>query len=375
MEPEPHKAPLRFYEIDLLRFLAALAVVLYHYTYRGYMQGHFSPVSYPALAPVTKYGWLGVELFFMISGYVVLMSAMGKTIKQFFLSRVTRLYPAFWVACTLTFLVMRFFGPREHEPFWSLAMDVPVREYLANLTMLPEFVGVELVDSSYWSLTVEITFYFVVSLFIGYGLFSKLPAVLLAWLLYCAAAGPVPASTSMLDALLFPKYAPYFIGGMLFYLLQRKSFSPRLLVPLLGFALLLSMRCVRFEVRVVQAAFQDTSISLAVATGAVVAFYLLFWLLISRRLDLSRFTWLAQLGSLTYPLYLIHAHIGWVVYEHAGTLVNKYLLLGALLTGMLLVAYLINRLVERPFSKPLGALVGRLLAYPASRQSDDGHRP
>ena len=82
MEPEPHQPPLRFYEIDLLRLLAALAVVFYHYTYRGYMANNYSPVAFPALAPVTKYGYLGVELFFIISGYVVLRSAQGKTVRS-----------------------------------------------------------------------------------------------------------------------------------------------------------------------------------------------------------------------------------------------------------------------------------------------------
>lgn len=126
MEQEPHKRPSRFYEIDLLRFLAALSVVLYHYTYRAYMEGHYSPVSYPVLGSFTKYGWLGVQLFFIISGYVVLMSAAGKTVKQFLLSRITRLYPAYWAACTLTFAFMRSFGPSPGQAWYSRQLDVPV---------------------------------------------------------------------------------------------------------------------------------------------------------------------------------------------------------------------------------------------------------
>jgi peptidoglycan/LPS O-acetylase OafA/YrhL len=58
MEPEPHKVPIRFYEIDFLRFLAALSVVIYYYTYRG-GQGHCSPRVFPKLVRVTRYGYLG----------------------------------------------------------------------------------------------------------------------------------------------------------------------------------------------------------------------------------------------------------------------------------------------------------------------------
>ncbi len=110
MEQESRKAPTRFYEIDLLRFLAALSVVIYHYTFRAYGVGNLSPIPYLEMSRFTRYGYLGVELFFIISGYVILLSVQGKTVRQFFISRVQRLYPAFWVACTLTFLVVRIWG-------------------------------------------------------------------------------------------------------------------------------------------------------------------------------------------------------------------------------------------------------------------------
>ncbi|RZJ93005.1 MAG: acyltransferase, partial [Hymenobacter sp.] len=111
MEPAEHYKSTRYYEIDLLRFVAAAAVVLYHFAYRGYHADHLSPVDYPVLGQVCKYGYLGVELFFLISGYVILHSAQGKSLGQFFVSRVQRLYPAYWVACTLCFVVVRLFRP------------------------------------------------------------------------------------------------------------------------------------------------------------------------------------------------------------------------------------------------------------------------
>ena len=46
--------PIRFYEIDLLRFLAALSVVLYHYTYHGYNEGDYSPVQFALIRRFTK---------------------------------------------------------------------------------------------------------------------------------------------------------------------------------------------------------------------------------------------------------------------------------------------------------------------------------
>ena len=51
-------------EIDLLRFFAALAVVFFHYSFRGASADGLSKVSYPLLAPISKYGYLGVENVF-----------------------------------------------------------------------------------------------------------------------------------------------------------------------------------------------------------------------------------------------------------------------------------------------------------------------
>src|SRR5881394_93905 len=96
----------RLYEVDLLRFFAAMSVLLFHYCFRGYAADGMSVMPYPTLAPVAKYGYLGVDLFFMISGFVILMSVSSGSLRDFFVSRVVRLYPAFWVCCTITFLTI-----------------------------------------------------------------------------------------------------------------------------------------------------------------------------------------------------------------------------------------------------------------------------
>jgi peptidoglycan/LPS O-acetylase OafA/YrhL len=349
MEPEPRKLPLCFYEIDLLRFLAALSVVLYHYTYRGYMADQYNPVPFAGLGRFTKYGYLGVELFFLISGYVVLLSAQGKTVRQFFLSRVTRLYPAFWVACTLTFLVERVWGPGAAV---AAGLHPTTGQYLVNLTMLHGLLGVPDLDTSYWTLTIEISFYFVVSLLLAYRLLRHIDWVLLLWLLYVGWAGTAPV-TSPFAYLLFPRYAPYFIAGMLFYLLQPPQGRTWLRYGLLALAFVLAVRNSVARANDVAVYFHDPT-AWQVAVGAVTAFFLVFFLVAFRKIDLSRFSWLAQLGALTYPLYLIHGNIGFVAFHRLGPFVNKYLLLGGVLAGALAAAYAIHTLIEKRFSKPLG---------------------
>lgn len=361
MEPEPHKSPIRFYEIDLLRFLAALSVVFYHYTYRGYAVGRVIPIAFPSLAPFTKYGYLGVELFFIISGYVVLLSAQGKTVQQFFRSRITRLYPAFWVACTATFVVERLWGAGLDS---SLAASFG--QFLFNMTMLHEFFGITSVDGAYWSLAVEITFYFLVSLLIAYRLMRHINLMLSLWLLYVVAAAlslhvgplqPAPAFTH----LFFPAYAPYFIAGMLFYLLQKAEGRTPFRYGLLAVAYLLALYNELNQAKVLAASYHEP-FSPVVVAGAITLFFVVFLLIVFQKVNLNRFTWLKWPGALTYPLYLLHENIGYVLFNRAGSLANKYLLLGGTILTMIGLAYLLHVLVEKPMSKRLGAMVTKLLA-------------
>ncbi|RZL04608.1 MAG: acyltransferase, partial [Hymenobacter sp.] len=271
MEPELRQPPIRYGEIDLLRFLAALAVVFFHFTFRGFHADQLSPVEYPVLGSVFKYGYFGVDLFFLISGYVVLLSAQGKTLGQFFTSRVTRLFPAYWVACTFTFVVVRLFGPAPHTPGWSPILDAPVHEYLVSMTMLQRFFGVPDLDGVYWTLSIELVFYFLVALLISFGWLRHLLLVLAGWLMYCAVIGPVD-NGSPFAFLLFPRVAPFFIAGMAFYLLQTSQAARWKLYGLLLVAYLLCLRAARAELHQLVPMYQ-TPFSLVVTWLLVTLFF------------------------------------------------------------------------------------------------------
>jgi peptidoglycan/LPS O-acetylase OafA/YrhL len=360
MEPEVRHKPVRYYEIDLLRFIAAISVVLFHFCYRGYHADNLSPVEFPALGEVFKYGYLGVELFFIISGYVVLMSAQGKTLSQFFVSRAMRLYPAFWVACTFTFIVMRLLGPAYHAPGWSPMLDAPLRGYLFNMTMLHEFFGVNDLDGVYWTLTVEIIYYFLIALLISFKWMKHLVSVLTVWLAYCALAGPV-TSGSPFAFLLFPFAAPFFIAGMVFYLLQTNQAARWKLYSLLTASYVLALRAARQGLHDTMHTFQQP-FSLAIVLLLVTAFFALFLLIIHRRLHVGQAKWLAWAGALTYPVYLLHHNVGYVVLQRLGGQVNKYFLLAGMLGLLLVLATLLHIFVERRYSKLFGQKLNSLLA-------------
>ena len=89
--------------LDALRFLAAMAVLGYHFTVRNSQAWGQSPAEvFPNVGQWLVYGSLGPELFLVISGFVILMTAWGRTVANVAASRIARLFPAHWSGVLLT---------------------------------------------------------------------------------------------------------------------------------------------------------------------------------------------------------------------------------------------------------------------------------
>lgn len=99
-----------------------------------------------ALAPYTRWGWIGVEVFFVLSGFVIAYTAAGSSAGRFARNRVVRLMPAVWFCGTITALAWGIHGGLP---------DLGLR-YLATLTLWPTGPWV---DGAYWTLPVEVAFY------------------------------------------------------------------------------------------------------------------------------------------------------------------------------------------------------------------------
>lgn len=330
-----NKSNVRFYELDLLRFVAAMAVVLYHYLFRG-QQGDYIPVHFTALEDYALYGYLGVNLFFMISGFVISLSAESRNAKQFVVSRVARLYPAFWAGVTLTATIVYFFG--------GTLLQVDLSQYLINLTMLAQFVGVDDVDGVYWTLYVELKFYAIIFLVLFFDKFHRIEWVLSGWLALLVLNLVIPFPR-ILNALVFPEWAPYFISGTVFYLIKAKGFSSWRIVAL-TIAFMLSL----YETMKGNASLNadyNAHASDLVAVVLVVLFYIIFSLIMFNKLSWFRARWAVKIGALTYPLYLIHENLGFIAFTYFDEKIDKYSLLMIIIASMIVLSWLINVLVEK----------------------------
>lgn len=343
----PAKKP-RLHSLDLLRFIAALAVVLYHYTYAGHRFGS-QALDYPGWwNAVSRYGYLGVELFFVISGFVVFMSAWGRRPGQFAVSRVTRLYPAYWLGVVLTTVVVIAFGQGASE-----AMDpsyITWDRFATNLTMMQSYANVVPIDGVYWTLACEVAFYLLILVLTVIGLTRRSALTFMwGWLAVSIAARVVHPDGDLgfwVDRLVVPDWSCFFIAGMALFLWRAFGRSRNLIAIIAA-----SYICAVFaEIRQAHFVTDITGdrVSPVVASVVVAGAFALVWLIADGRLTrLSRPSF-GALGALTYPLYLLHAVIGYIVFNALDGVLNRWLLLALILGLMLGSAWLITTYVERP---------------------------
>lgn len=213
-------------------------------------------------------------------------------------------------------------------------------------------------DGPYWSLAVEITFYFLISLLIGYYLLRYVDWFLLLWIGYVALP-KLPYNGTLFTELFFRGYAIYFIAGMLFYLLQQPEGRTRFRFAMLSIAYLLAIKSCVGQAKVLP---YHAHLNPLVISAIITSFFIIFGLIASRKINFGNYSWLKWLGALTYPLYLLHSDMALIAFHHLKADVNKYVLLGGAVTGMILLAFLTYWFVDKPFGKYIGVRLNRALA-------------
>lgn len=334
--PAARPARSRLRGLDGLRFIAAAAVVGYHYSgIKTAFWGTAPANVFPKLNEVTRYGYLGVEFFFIISGFVILMTAYGRSVQGFAASRVARLFPAYWVAVVITF-VLQAFWDAGRSPDWLTGA--------INLTMIQDAFDVGSVQGAFWTLWIELKFYLLMGVFILVG-FNDRRIIAFAVLWPVVAQIARATGSTFLSSLLIPEYAPYFALGMLLFLVYRRGSS--LVVWLgVGFDLILCLEQAYNHAPAVTR-LVTREVSGNVACVAVVVMVALIWLVSAGPLRHIEWRWLSVLGALTYPLYLIHGQFGFFVIDQLHGALNGYAVLAIAVALALALAVALHYLVER----------------------------
>ena len=352
--------------LEAWRGFASLWVVMFHTT-------HALTVRYPALAGArfytfSEFGSLGVQLFFVISGYCIAAAACNALERrhgfaQFARARARRIYPPFWFAWTLAagFSVLAgWLAARRHlGPSYSVAHNVlhaSFSYWVTNLSLTQVAAHHSSLISPTWTLCYEAAFYAVVAVFILLPMIAaRGPASLLDGLHLLTAA-------ALLVLAFLPKCQfypldlwPQFGIGVLVYDLVRQPGRLRTRLWLLGCAALLLVNVVRFDV---PSGPEHESSRLTFAAALVFGLLLLALHPFDERLSrLVPVRILAGVGVFSYSLYLTHMLVIGVINQSV-----RFALLPARLNEVefgvtLLVSVAVGRVFyqfcERPFVKPL----------------------
>jgi peptidoglycan/LPS O-acetylase OafA/YrhL len=279
---------IRYSELDSLRGVAALLVVLFHFT----MGKNQADLGF-------KLGTTGVDLFFIISGFVISMSIERVSSGlEFVINRASRLYPTYWASVTVTFIVISIYT------FYKQGF-VRVTDYLGNLTMFQYYLNIPNLDDPYWTMIVEMLFYmFILILF-----YTRLLNYII--LIGCIIAGSVlfisifywDRFIGVFKALPILEFFPLFFAGIIFYkIIKEKSnhfFSYLLLIGCLVTEVLLFNHAGRSKEFISQSEY---AVMLVIYFG----FFILF---VNGKLKLITIKPLLFLGKISFALYLTHQYI------------------------------------------------------------------
>lgn len=289
----------RIESLQCLRGLAALAVVLFHL--RGveikYLQG---PMVLDALA---RYADAGVDLFFVVSGFVMTTIAAGRYAKvgeseRFLVKRAWRVLPMYWIFTTLVVVLMAMIPSLVNSSYAGQSV-------LASYLLIPH--GQLPVLTVGWTLVHEMYFYAVFAGIIAFVPERMVPAVLLLWAaLIAAAAGIAPMPGTPAHTLAVNPLTYEFIAGALLGLYWR-HIPAWMAWPLLAAGA---------ATAIVAAATLPESGPATISVGTrVVCFGSASVLLLAGAIRLEANgglhapRWLSLLGDSSYSLYLTHIFV------------------------------------------------------------------
>ena len=347
-------APQRYANIDGLRAIAALGVMIEH------LFGDLLRQNPPAAGPISSLansvvqnlslGRFGVALFFLISGFVVPFSIGGDhPLAHFAVSRIFRLYPACWLALAVLATMA------------CLALEPPsIATMLANMTMAPNLFGQRWLSPIYWTLFIELAFYVLVALLFALGTLRNV-AVLSVLSLALIAGTVLPVQLRSHGVANLPvqyigiHLSLLFLGLLLRLWLVERIRGAGFSVLALGMAQLVAV----LSISDFSLARGDNFIMEGRAPILTAYALALVVFPVAVRFGYPRSLLLARIGLISYSMYLFHWIVNVAVYRFLPLTgqISDIAVMSVCVALTLVVSLLVYRTVERPM-----ILFGRTIA-------------
>lgn len=358
--------------IQVFRGISIAIVVLFHYTSRTPNEVLFQNGA--KVTTLFSFGWIGVYLFFVISGYSIYGSLIRSSDPGHFLAkRVARILPPFVAASTLIFVFLQFVSvPSFRDGGWSFNVEkISILDYVMTTFFLARDLGFNWVDGVFWTLLVEIKFYFLITLLHAFGLTRNFNAVALTcgfalpsmWLF--ANFAEYHSAEIVLRVVLLAPYWPFFLLGM--FLFHFRAVTGQVL----GLSLT-AIVCLFIIGAVKPSPVENHFVS-------VIAFISLLILMIHTTLQFDRpnrhsadprFTFIVArpfiilmifVGNYSYSWYLLHQKIGMAIVRWASASLSPILAVSLAAASTLLLAYGFSRAIEYRYYKQVMAFTASLI--------------
>ena len=296
----------RSVSLDIVRIGAALWVLSFHwFTCSGCFYGFketpsvlFVPSFFTSIA---QWGFLGVDIFFILSGCLIAKSAIANQWWKFAGDRFIRLFPAYFFCGVLSL----FLYPLATNNSVTVAK-------IFSLSGLQFWIGGPAILFSGWTLPVEISFYFLITC--GIYLYSKkngfgpkeLRAFLSIWLFLYILANTI--ALQPLQNLLTPMYAPFFILGASLSLVTSKRDLLQNSITI-SISLILTLKNVLYRIE------EHPTLNHKFLSSLLLVLFMCAVILYSQRpvkyeISSSRMYLIQTLSRMTYPIYLLHLEVG-----------------------------------------------------------------
>jgi len=342
--PSPRKSALRLPLVEVLRGLAAVSVLLFHSLAAFQAPGALHP-ALTFVQSVTRHGWLGVHVFFVLSGWCIaerLAAAKRKNERPaaFLLDRALRIYPTYWAALIFAIVLRLLASPLNHTPA-SAAFPSSALDAFGDVSLLHMAFGTPAYLVVSWTLFYEISFYAAagLALVLNRRRLASGDALMLAGALLCAwpwlAGSPAP-----LRAL--ERWPDFYLG----VLAWRSARLPGGRLPFV--CLIIYIACV------VSFAFVRSDLPALLVTSGTAS---LLWIAARRSgrstAPLHASPVLLRLGAASYSIYLIHVPVLSPLINLSGRLVPSthatFVLLWLTAVALVFAASLgFHRFVEQP---------------------------
>ena len=319
--------PKRLDYIDLLRVIGLGSVIAFHYLYSAISRGRTPNVNESPVMGWAQYGYLGVELFFMITGFVMIASTQNISVNTFLRKRFLRLYPMYWLALILIFFTSQL-------GVWNRP-GLKADDFFHALTMFPKEFSHQWLDPAHWFLARLLQFYIFMFFVLLLRLNRFLPHIFVWWSLI----GLIWNAFNLdnFGIWYFNGFFALIAGGAIIYSIGQWGLNQFRAVGLI--ASYLWALSSRMELVPWLDANRGPNHS-AFAIGSVItAIYLLMLAVLYSRVATLQIRGMATAAAITYPLFLIHDRIGNLAIARFGTPTNQYFLYIFITMVLTAVAY------------------------------------